>query len=140
MGGELHRLRVAVVELEGHVPGYDGLPLLLERGYRLVVRVWREGGERDLGVHEDRRHVGVRELGVVEPERAALWAGALIGVAPLISGSVAVLAMGQWVFGVGALGEALQSGQVEAITVALVAGLAFALVGFHRARHERDRA
>ena len=28
----------------------------------------------------------VRELGVAEPESAALWAGVLIGVAPLIAG------------------------------------------------------
>ena len=31
----------------------------------------------------------VRELGVVEPERAALWAGILIGVAPLVAGLLA---------------------------------------------------
>jgi MFS family permease len=31
----------------------------------------------------------VRELGVAEPERAALWAGVLIGVAPLLAGLLA---------------------------------------------------
>ena len=31
----------------------------------------------------------VRELGVEEPERAALWAGVLIGVAPLFAGLLA---------------------------------------------------
>ena len=31
----------------------------------------------------------VRELGVEEPERAALWAGVLIGVAPLLAGLLA---------------------------------------------------
>ena len=33
----------------------------------------------------------VRELGVAEPERAALWAGVLIGVAPLLAGLLAPL-------------------------------------------------
>ena len=31
----------------------------------------------------------VRDLGVAEPERAALWAGVLIGVAPLLAGLLA---------------------------------------------------
>jgi DHA1 family multidrug resistance protein-like MFS transporter len=31
----------------------------------------------------------VRDLGVAEPERAALWAGVLIGVAPLLAGALA---------------------------------------------------
>jgi len=31
----------------------------------------------------------VHELGVAEPERAALWAGVLIGVAPLLAGLLA---------------------------------------------------
>jgi DHA1 family multidrug resistance protein-like MFS transporter len=31
----------------------------------------------------------VRELGIAEPERAALWAGVLIGVAPLVAGLLA---------------------------------------------------
>ncbi|MEE8218169.1 MAG: MFS transporter, partial [Vicinamibacteria bacterium] len=31
----------------------------------------------------------VRELGVAEPEAAALWAGVLIGVSPLLAGLLA---------------------------------------------------
>jgi len=70
-----------------------------------------------------RQRDGHVRLGSVTIYQTDVVRASLIGVAPLISGSLAVLAMGQWVFGVGALGEALQSGKVEAITQSLAAAL-----------------
>lgn len=70
-----------------------------------------------------RQRDGHVRLGSVTIYQTDVVRASLIGVAPLISGSLAVLAMGQWVFGVGALGQALQLGKVEVITPALVAAL-----------------
>jgi hypothetical protein len=70
-----------------------------------------------------RQRDGHVRLGSVTIYQTDVIRASLIGVAPLISGSLVVILMGQWVFGVGALGEALQSGQVEAITLALWSAL-----------------
>jgi hypothetical protein len=70
-----------------------------------------------------RQRDGHVRLGSVTIYQTDVVRASLIGVAPLISGSLVVLAMGQWVFGVGALGEALQSGHFEAIAPALAAAL-----------------
>ncbi len=70
-----------------------------------------------------RQRDGHVRLGSVTIYQTDVIRASLIGVAPLISGSLVVILMGQWVFGVGALGEALQSGQVEAITLTLWSAL-----------------
>jgi hypothetical protein len=70
-----------------------------------------------------RQRDGHVRLGSVTIYQTDVIRASLIGVAPLISGALVVLAMGQWVFGVGALGDALQSGKLAAITSALWSAL-----------------
>ena len=70
-----------------------------------------------------RQRDGHVRLGSVTIHQTDVIRASLIGVAPLVSGSLVVVFMGRWVFGVGALGQALQSGQVEAITSALWSAL-----------------
>jgi hypothetical protein len=70
-----------------------------------------------------RQRDGHIRLGSLTIYQTDVVRASLIGVAPLISGSLVVLALGQWVFGVGALGEALVSGDVGAIASSLVAAL-----------------
>jgi len=96
--------------------------LLHELSHWLAARLL---GVRTAGMSllPQRQRDGRVRLGSVTIYQTDVVRASLIGVAPLICGSLAVLAMGQWVFGVGALGEALQSGKFEAITQALAAAL-----------------
>jgi hypothetical protein len=62
-------------------------------------------------------------LGSVTIERADPVRSSLIGIAPLISGSLVALYLGYRMFGVGSLGGALERGDIGAILTALVAVL-----------------
>ena len=70
-----------------------------------------------------RQRDGHIRLGSVTIYQTDAIRASLIGVAPLISGSLVVLALGQRVFGVGALGDALLFGKVEAIASSVIAAL-----------------
>jgi len=70
-----------------------------------------------------RQRNGHIRLGSVTVQQADAARASLIGAAPLISGSLVVLGIGYWVFGVGVLGEALRGGDSRAIAAAVAATL-----------------
>jgi len=82
-------------------------------------------GVRTAGVNlwPRRQRDGHIRLGSVAVQQTDIVRASLIGVAPLISGSLVVLLIGQLVFGVGALGDALRAGNSTAIASALAATL-----------------
>src|SRR5512136_2328070 len=68
-----------------------------------------------------RQRDGHIRLGSVTVQQADVLRASLIGVVPLVSGSLVVLLIGQLAFGVGALGDALRAGDNRAIATALAA-------------------
>ncbi len=62
-----------------------------------------------------RQHDGTLRLGFVETERVDFLREALIGGAPLIAGTAAVVAIGWWRLAVGSLGAALAAGDAAGI-------------------------
>jgi hypothetical protein len=68
-----------------------------------------------------RQRDGHIRLGSVTVQQADVVRASLIGVAPLVSGSLVVLLIGQLAFGVGVLGDALRAGDNRAIAAALAA-------------------
>jgi hypothetical protein len=70
-----------------------------------------------------RQRDGHIRLGAVTVQQTDAVRASLIGAAPLISGSLVALLIGQSVFGVGALGDALRGGNSSDIAAALAATL-----------------
>jgi len=76
-----------------------------------------------MSVWPQRRRNGHIRLGSVTVQQTDAVRASLIGAAPLIGGSLVALLIGQSVFGVGALGDALRGGDSRAIVAALAATL-----------------
>jgi len=95
------------------VPLFPGVVLHELSHWMMAKLVGVRTGSLSLLPRRDRS--GHVRLGSVVIERTDPIRASLIGVAPLISGSVVVLLIGYWVFGVSAMGEALLRGDVTAI-------------------------
>lgn len=76
---------------------------------------------RGFSVVPERLPDGTLRLGYVETERTDIFREALIGVAPLITGSVVVLLIGYNVLGVGPAGAALAAGDAAGVARNLLA-------------------
>jgi hypothetical protein len=59
------------------------------------------------------------QLGFVPIEETTVWRASLIGLAPLLVGSTAILLIGYWVFGLGTIGESLAAGNWSALITEL---------------------
>jgi hypothetical protein len=70
-----------------------------------------------------RQRGGRVQLGAVIVQQTDFVRASLIGVAPLVSGSLVVLVIGERALGVGLLGEALRTGDIGAIFAAWLAAL-----------------
>lgn len=103
------------------VPLFPGV-LLHELSHWVMAKlVFVKTGKVSLLPKRDRD--GHVQLGSVTVERADPVRSSLIGIAPLISGSLVVLYLGYRMFGIGALEGALRTGDIAAIVGKLVAML-----------------